>query len=353
MTTLYKCSANGTIRVWSITANKDIITIKHGVLHGAMQTSTEKVKTNLSGRSLNEQVCLRMDSRVNKRKDMGYFESKDEARANVNQNKLGLLKPMLARKFKDAKDIDLNNAWIQNKFNGHRVLVTQTENGLLSYSRNGKVIKTIGHIEESLKDLPLGTTIDGELYVHGKKLQQISSLIKKEQAASKELCLVAYDVIKHSPYSKRLDWLMENVYGASSIDVATTIKYKSGLVIKDMLDKSLEDGYEGLIIRLDGIGYEADKRSSQLLKLKKVIDGEFVIVDVIPSADGWAVFECSTEEGKLFTVSAPGTLDEKYEVMHNAEQYYGEFLKVEFFEYTLDNVPFHPVAIEVRDFTLG
>lgn len=48
--------------------------------------------------------------------------------------------------------------------------------------------------------------------------------------------------------------------------------------IEMYLQKYLEQGYEGLMIRLDDCKYIQDKRSNQLLKYKQFQDEEFEIV---------------------------------------------------------------------------
>jgi hypothetical protein len=53
--------------------------------------------------------------------------------------------------------------------------------------------------------------------------------------------------------------------------------------------------------------------------------------------------------GVTFKVSAPGTLENKKHIWDNQESFIGQFVTVEFFEWTLDGRPLHPVAIDFRE----
>jgi len=361
MVKLYKVDNNGKARVWAIDHHMAQIQIEHGLLKGAKQIETEMVAVNQSGRTLAEQIQSRIESRVNRQLDQGYKYSIEEAKATVGQNAAGLLRPMLAQKFRDVKNLDYANMWVQSKFNGHRCMITMTENGLVAYSRNGKPIDTIQHILVKLQHLEIGTTLDGELYVHGVPLQTLGNWIRKLQLESAALRFVCYDVILPVAYSKRFDFIGNHLYGLDSVDVAPSELYVPGRSIIDMMHTRIADGYEGLILRHGATGYEVGKRSQSLVKVKQCLDAEFCIVGVHQSSDGWAIFECCAQpslDGVIttshtFRVSAPGTMTDKQLAWANRDNLIGKMLTVEFFEWTNDRKPFHPVAIGVRDEHLG
>lgn len=351
MTKLYKIDSNGKVRSWSITSDRDTIQIEHGLLKGTKQVDVEQVVTNQSGRSLKEQICLRIDSRVNKQLDKGYKCTIEEAKNSVGLNASNLLRPMLAQKFRDAKHVDYDNLWLQAKYNGHRCLITKTEQGLIAYSRNGKPVDSIDHILKALGHLEVGTTLDGELYCHGVPLQTLSSWIRRKQADSAHLKYVVYDVMKPFAYANRINWICKNISPSqmSVIDIAPSLNYKPGMSISDMMGEKTAAGYEGLILRQGLAGYEPGKRSSQLLKLKQCMDNEFVVVAIHQSSDGWAILECMVKPGVAFKVSAPGTMENKKHIWDNQESFIGQFVTVEFFEWTLEGRPLHPVAIDFRE----
>jgi len=109
------------------------------------------------------------------------------------------------------------------------------------------------------------------------------------------------------------------------------------------LDNSRALGYEGLILRDLKMPYEVGKRSKGLIKVKQFMDAEFKVVDILPSAEGWARLVCELP-GDTFKVSAPGTIYQKTEVLKRKDEFIGEFVTVTFANYTIDGKPFHPVA---------
>lgn len=363
-TTLYKTDANDQIRVWSIIAEGNVLIMQHGILNGATQTATEVIETNQSGRGIDRQVALAKQSRINKQRDKGYCDTVEEALDSKGLNASKLLKPMLAQKFRDVKNIDYANCFVQYKYNGHRCLVTKQNGKLIAYSRNGKPITSIAHILKDLLWLPEGYTLDGELYVHGLALQTISSLVRKNQPDSKKLVYVIYDLVMFDVnYSQRNGWIRANVLAEAKTSgvlvLAPTFAYaESKMPLKDRLAESISNGYEGLILRHGNTGYEVGKRSQSLVKVKMVLDAEFCITGIHQSADGWAIFECCIVpnldawckefDHPTFKVSAMGTMQDKHNAWTNRNDFIGKMLTVEFFEWTIEGKPFHPVAIGLR-----
>lgn len=343
--TLYKITSGNQVYVWNIYSKSNVIHIVFGIIGGVMQTVEEQVEVNQSGRSLLEQIDSRIMSRINKQIDKGYRLSIEEAKLNIGMNSMDLLKPMLAQRFDKISGIDYSNCFIQMKYNGHRCIITNTGEEIIAYSRNGKPIESIGHILKSIKLRP-GQTLDGELYIHNTPLQDLGSLIRRKQPDSVMLQYVVYDYMADISYQHRLDILQYNDWG-DNITIAPTKIWTPGIILKDELDESIHDGYEGLILRHGDKGYEAGKRSNSLVKVKKCMDQEFLVINILPSKDGWAILECNVGT-KSFRVSAPGTIENKYHIYNNKEKYIGRWITVEFFEWTNDGKPFHPSAIDWR-----
>jgi ATP-dependent DNA ligase len=94
--------------------------------------------------------------------------------------------------------------------------------------------------------------------------------------------------------------------------------------------------------------YEPGKRSSSLVKVKKCMDAEFLVIDVIPSKDGWGILVCKVG-AETFRVPAPGTIENKTEILNNKHKYINRYITVEFFEWTNNGIPFHPRAMNWRE----
>lgn len=251
--------------------------------------------------------------------------------------------PMLARVYAGPDRIDWSAAYAQPKYDGHRCLATRE--GL--YSRTGARITTCDHILSGLRHLPAGTTIDGELYVHGRPLSQIASLVKRQQAGSKELTLVVYDMIRDEPFAHRMDWLLRFLGAASKIRISPTMPVYGHDELVAAYELMVGRGYEGAMLRHGLEGYQEGKRSGSLLKIKPRHDAEFVVVSVTEATGthaGEAVFTCRTESGREFSVLSPGSREDKRHFWSIRHALVGRQLTVSFASWTEHGVPFQPVA---------
>lgn len=351
MTTLYRKQASGSIGTWRIWRELSQVRIAHALVEGGREVfHSEDVITNQSGRTLDEQIKLRIDSRISRMLDKGYKFTREEA-LNSQSNQLGLARPMLAQKFRDAKGINYNGAVLQKKLDGHRCLITKQDGEIIAYSRQGKVIDTIPQITNFLAHrIPEGTTIDGELYLHGYPLQTLASWIKRRQKDSERLLFVAYDIISNDNYIDRHQELSEIVTTTHShAKVLGYTSYTNSDDLWDFFNKARDLGFEGSMLRTMPLGYESGKRSASLLKIKAFNDDEFKVIGITASKDGWAVCHCRIGADKVFKVSAPGTMEEKRYVLMNLSKFVGKFLTVEYSQLTNDGLPFHPNAIQWRE----
>lgn len=342
---LYKLDNKKQIRIWTIDPTDYGLRIEHGVLGGAMQEKYEQIGNGKAGRSLDDQIKSRINSRVVNQLAKGYKYSIEEANKGAT-NQLGLGRPMLAQPIKTIKKIDWTEAYVQFKYDGHRCLITKKNGMLIAYSRNGKIIESIDHILENLK-VPEGYTLDGELYCHGETLQTIASWVKRKQADSAKLKYHVYDAMIDIPYAERYTYL-HSIQADNLIIVPTTPVFDLPTVMS-MFPLAIDQGYEGLILRQGSTGYEESKRSKSLIKIKQFLDDEFYVTDITQSADGWGVLQCITDKGKEFSVSAPGTMEMKRQVLDDKLMYINKFIKIEYANLTPDGIPFHPVAISWRN----
>ena len=349
MITLYSKDNLGKIRIWTVRQHlDDLLIIEHGLMDGALQTQIERVPKGKAGRSLQEQIESRMESRVNKQLLKGYVKTLKEAVSRkIPLNVLGMPKPMLAQ-----KDIPLpNRFYLQNKYNGNRCLIGKKDGKPFAYSRNGKEIHSIDHILNDVTDMPDDTVLDGELYVHGVPLQTIRSWIARKQTDSINIQYICYDIIDvNLSFEKRFEILKTLPLG-NAVSIAPTIYYEDSTTLN--INEKLNDvrllGYEGLIIRHPDYTYEVGKRSKGLIKVKHWDSEEFKVISIEESMDGWAVLVCETANGDTFKVSAPGSIDFKMLVLKNPKEYIGKDVTVEYSEITKDGIPFHPVAIAFRE----
>lgn len=357
--TLFKVDGRGKIRSWTVTPSyeEDGFYTTAGLIDGEKTETFVSVEENMSGRDIEEQVDLKVRSRMKKKIDSGYKRTIEEAKSGAGSDASGNKRPMLAHKYDpDRSDIDWDAAYIQRKYDGHRCLICKQGNDIRAYSRNGmEISESIQHILDCVaSNLEGDFLLDGELYIHGRKLQEITSLVKRPQSASADLNYIVYDVVASKPFTQRFNDLL----------TVTTFSHdpRSPVVIAESMyvfnhDEAMfyfrryrEEGYEGAILRTGDKPYECGKRSRQLLKIKEQQDEEFMVIDIERSAHGWARLQCKTVEGKMFSCSAPGNLAEKKKVYTNRWDYIGKFVTVEFSHWTEQGTPFHPIAIRFKEY---
>ena len=348
MIELFKKAKDG-IRYWSIDIDyhDNSLEIEYGWLNGSLQCQVEDVEENLSGRSIEEQLELRRDSRVSSKMDSGYRYTIAEAEQDVGMNTLGFYRPMLAKRYDQIRSLQWENIWCQDKYDGHRCLVRMTYDGAVAYSRQGKVINSIDHITSKM-DIPIGTTLDGELYCHGSSLQQISSWVKRKQFGTTQIEYVVYDSVSEAPYNERYN-LIKNMNLGDNARLAPTDKDLRQEDVPKMLETALFAGYEGLILRDKNAKYEVGTRSKGLIKVERFDDREYKVIDVVSSNDGWGILVCVTDQGKIFRVSAPGSMSNKTQILNEKDSFIGLNVTIQYANLTPDGIPFHPVALRFRE----
>ena len=198
-------------------------------------------------------------------------------------------KPMLAYKFNNKKVNWAEPVYIQPKLDGVRCLITKDG----AYSRTGKQFKNLAHIELALipffKKHP-NIILDGELYNHKLRndFEKIISLVRKQKPTADDRLDAQHLVQFHCydwffpndkynlVYKYRMDQLnASDIYDAQikHVQASRIHNYEDAKLFHvDMLDK----GYEGSIIRLNGLYKHG--RSYDLMKFKDFSDAEATII---------------------------------------------------------------------------
>lgn len=377
---LFKHHANGEIGDYVVKV------IKHANDNASLSRTSTKVlggkpvetMTDIVGKNVGkanettseEQAVKEALAKIKAQLDKGYVKNLDDAAAPAT-NALDLPQPMLATPIEKLKDKDrLFPCAIQAKLDGHRCLATTLKGKVLLYSRGGKEI-VLPHIEAALQKLVNAgiwtgeSCLDGELYCHGMKRQEISSLVKKLKVDSTKVEYHIYDCISENGFEQRTNYVMDILYETDTPLVCVpTFTAHSFDDVKDMHAEYLNLGYEGTMLRFDA-PYETGKRSKSLAKFKNFQDDEFEIVsyqmgkpDIRPNMTYQRpVFTCrEPKTGELFNVTAPGSMVQRHALYEQGlDNCIGKQLSVKFFEYTDatigsgKGVPFLPIAIDIRE----
>ena len=131
------------------------------------------------------------------------------------------------------------------------------------YTRSGAEITNMPHINAALPvDGP--EWLHGEYYIHGKELDGVDQGLIKRGDPSVEFHV--FDCVSDEGFEKRNDIIME-IWDNDTIKKVPTLVTGENKYIIEMYERCLSQGYEGIIIRLDGHGYEHG-RSLNVFKMK-------------------------------------------------------------------------------------
>lgn len=360
---LFHQSKTNKLYSWQIkTEDADIIT-EYGTTEGSKSIARKTVKGKNIGKknetSPEEQAKREAKAMWTKKLEGKYSESIDKAKDTV-------FLPQLAHDWKKQKKKPKYPYDIQPKLDGVRCLAWRENKQIILMSRGGKKYN-VKHIQEELKTLKLrqGDVLDGELYIHGNKLQDTTRLVKKHREGpngSIKLSFSCYDAFHRTnletPWKER-KILLENIL-KKTIDSNT---YRSVLIVKtdrvhneeELMLKLAEyekEGFEGLMIRLDNANYLLGHRSRGLLKLKNFQDAEFEVIGFTESSGndkGCVIWECKTAEDKTFTVRPIGNRYIRKKWFQNGNDYIGKMLTVKFQALTNNLIPQFPVGIVFRE----
>lgn len=404
---LYARDSKGRINQWSCYVVKDIhsietmLYVEEGLLDGAKTLTTRVIKTGKNLGKMNattpfEQACKQLESRVEKKKKQGYKSLEDlgipsileleEALPMLRTDANGLLKPMKAQPYYKVKTvggikIKTNEPVIkfpcfgQPKLNGFRVMCRWEEveegEGLFKTKVEQAVFRSkeglrykLPHIEkEFTEDMFLsinGTKLifDGEMYIHGEILSQISSAVTKPNTKTPLLKFYIFDLAVENISQRERIVLLSNIYTKyffnerPSVNFVQTFDINTNEEAQIWTDQWIREGYEGGIFRDKKAFYQFGKRPQTMTKLKRSEDAEFRIIDVIggDNSPELGVFVCLAENGLSFNCTPEGDVEQKKEYLINKSKYIGKNLTVRFFERTKDGKPFHAVGVAVRDY---
>jgi DNA ligase-1 len=334
-----------------------------------------------------------------KRKDKGGRENLVEQPQNgqsqngqSQKNKLRLYFPMLAKQFKDGKKHLEFPLYIQPKLDGVRCLMyLSKKNGgpdaVIAYTRNHKIYNSADYIKQKiykyLNALYYDDSIylDGELYKHGKILQDISGDSRNDSVDTSENntnrneyhiydCFYPNDL--DAPFEERHEQLLA-LYAAIKKEDSSILKEVPTKLVPDMktVNKEYRNfvklGYEGVMLRnINGV-YLTDPnktgaflRSKNLVKLKQAFSDEFKIIGYTEGSKGKdkgaIIWICKTPENVEFNVTPKDmTYEQRKELYNDAKEnfdkkYKNKMLTIDYEALSKIGVPLRAKAVVIRDY---
>lgn len=359
--TLFKYSSSGAIQKWEVVAVTDgagsdnaFIEVSHGQEGGSIQTTTTRVYGKNIGKKNEttpfQQAKLEAESKWKKQIDKGYSENEAKERVPTA--------PMLAHPWKENLSRLKFPCYFQPKLDGIRAVAENNGGKVILWSRQGKVLDKVPHINKVLEEITQpGQILDGELYCHGVPFQTLISWIKREQSDTARIQYHVYDMVSGEPFYRRFNAFCGIIgrNGGGIVKTVHTSTLSSKEDIETKLIEATERGYEGIMLRIGDCTYTSGQRSRELLKVKEFQDAEFEIIDVVEGkgkCEGQGTFVCKTKEGAEFNCRCRGEDSQREAFWKNKKDYIGKQLTVRFFEWTTGEkpVPRFPVGITVRDY---
>ena len=363
--TLYGITKNGSTYVWHILV-KDIdglgnIFISRGLIDGKKHVTTEVISTGKNLGKVNattpvSQAIFNAESRRNNKLDSGYDYTIAGSQAKFDD----LLKPMLAQSYDKHKKKLVYPCYAQPKLDGIRCLARKVEGVVTLYSRKGKVLDLVPHINAALQQvLEDGNCADGELYTYGWDFQKIISAIKKTNDNTTGIEYHIYDLPnmqnKAMPFADRFSTVQRARLAhsdAACLVVVETPEIATEAELMTYEDKCCNMGYEGIMARNAHSKYLFGYRSKDLLKVKRFLDSEYEIVGFTHGTaieEECCIFVCKIPTGETFSIRPVGTHEERKVMYKNGESYIGKLLTVKYQELSNDGVPRFPVGLHVRE----
>ena len=276
-----------------------------------------------------------------------------------------MIKPMLAHKY-DDKRVDWSQpVYIQPKLDGVRCLITKDG----AFSRTGKQFKNINHIELSLSrffDQHPDVILDGELYNHDLKddFEKIISLVRKQKPTdddrldAKNLtqfhCYDYFDGVQYDSYKTRMNNLVTSDIYSYCVRYVPAKLVDSYNYARTLHKQYLDEGYEGSIIRLDGLYKHG--RSYDLMKFKDFSDTEATIIGYEVGkgkrSGTLGKFIMLDDEGVQFGCP-PGkgyTYKDLANMLTNVQDYIGKRATFTYFQRTQAGSYRHPLYKAIRNY---
>ena len=338
---LYKPTKTGKIQICDISVSGAVVSTTFGQLDGKLQTSTDTCSPKNSGRSnsttAEQQAILEAQSKFAKKVKSGYSQELTSTPT--------VQLPQKVKTYQDNKHLVSYHCYATPKYNGlngtYWLLPDKT---LKLTSRGGDELPPIPHLEPTILKMMehfKTTCINGELYISGESLQNITSAVKKPKELSKSLVFIPFELpLVSAPYKDK---------------VALLIKYIPIVYItrEEMLEEfytaTVGAGYEGIVIYNTDSIYQFNQRSSTVLKYKPVADAEYKILSYTTDRNGHPVFTCETHDGKQFKVKPKGTDEERKQIITNFDsQYKNNYYKIEYEMLSDSGIPLKGVGIGLR-----
>jgi DNA ligase-1 len=284
----------------------------------------------------------------------------------------------LADTYKDStkKKVDFakDDWYVSRKLDGVRCIAYIDESGEPKFfSRAGKEFDTLGKVAEQLKKHGFKNIVfDGEICMVDENgdedFQGIIKEIKRKDHTIQNPKFLVFDMLHQTEFdacysnrifSKRLSEMEMRFDFLDFGNVIELVKQEwieNEEDLQNHMDTAAQFGWEGLMLRKD-VPYQG-KRSSDIMKVKKFFDAEYVVIETENAINRVIVEGREVEEemlrnvvimhkGNRVQVGSGFNQDQKRHYYQNPEEILGKTITVQYFEETTDQNGNHSLRFPV------
>lgn len=261
---------------------------------------------------------------------------------------------MLAKPFESRLFAQMRRAIVQPKINGQRCRAVFEGQTYVLYSSQGNKIISLPHIIHELNDgfACIGETFDGEIYLPGVKVQDISGICRTQHvvAAGASLQFHVFDTID---YTESQFWrlvLLRNYTFPPSIIPVQGIQITTEEQFFSYAKSFVAEGYEGAIVR-DLDAQYTEGKCNNMLKYKPLKTDRYKVISFQEECDIYGfpkktlgAIWLEDKQGNMFKVGT-GTLltqAKRQEIWDNQSAFRNLFAIIEYPELTKRGVPHQP-----------
>ena len=391
--------SKGKLRVVEMSADWDESQKAFGIYrttyqYGGKRTEQPTIYISIgkASRTLREQLELEYKSNMKKYLDKGYKqltknveeyteEELNEVVGEVITDSSGFAKHMLAKQADKVKDSSIEKVkmWaVSRKIDGVRCSFYWKDGEVKSASRGG------GDYDPStyqLREHPvlrsfLSThpdwVLDGELYKHGKSLQQISGAARMEKTAlgCSWIEYFVYDImipnatfadryamlnelaeyLNQEHFNPEREWSKDELRMQVVPHVFISGDNKKDQIM-DLHNQYVAEGWEGCVARDVSKAYKYGGRGQEMVKFKMYQDAEFEITGISEGLRPEDMcFTLKTEDNIEFKAKPMGSRELKEQYREDLDKLIGKMATVKYFYLSDEGTPLQPVLKAIRDY---
>ena len=254
--------------------------------------------------------------------------------------------------------------YVTQKLDGFRGIITYQDNDITVFSRKGQILEGLDDLTKSVKDFiisnrldqlyPEGLVFDGELLLNkslpSNELFRETSKILRKNGEKKNINYHMFDFLPFSEfyysdvsslkYHERRS-LLDTFKNSDLVHIVPVLSVINKNDIMKWSNHATEHGWEGVMLNYAD-GYYRTKRSTELLKVKKMHTADLEIVGFNQAIDGKFAgmlqsINVKLDDDNIVQVGSGLTEELRVEIWENQDKYLGCMVEIQYFELSQDS----------------